>query len=556
VPWTGDWTRPRPTNGSKLLYFFENCTLDTDRRELRRDSDLVAVEPQVFDILEYLVRHRDRVVSRDDLIGAIWGGRIVSESALTARISAVRTAVGDCGAEQRVIKTFPRKGVRFIGAVREDRTSSERPFITVLPFEGQHAQLGVPQPVAATTAGKPRLPLPDKPSIAVLPFANLSPDPEQEYFVDGIANDVITALSRYPSLLVIARNSSFSYKGIDVNVQRIGRELGVRYVLEGSVRKVDARVRVTSQLIETESGTHIWANRYDANVTDIFAVQDEITHAVSTAIAPAVADAERHRAVRKPPDKQDSWSAYQRGLWHLSRATPEENKTAQRCFAEAIAIDANFSGGYTGLALAQMQESGLFATRPVAEARISIKALALRAVANDESDAEAHACLSWALNFDGDYEGALAEARRALTISPNLASAHRALGTTLIFAGEPRQGLVATETSIRLDPRDPLLPWHINRVAIANYFAGDYEAAVEAARRVVRLYPDFPLIYRWLAAALGQIGRVEEARCALNKAITIFGGSFDMYVRERVPWHRAEDYEHMLDGLRKAGWRG
>jgi DNA-binding winged helix-turn-helix (wHTH) protein len=168
------------------------------------------------------------VVSRDNLIASVWGGRIVSESALSVRIGAVRTAVGDCGAEQRLIKTFPRKGVRFIGAVREDRKSTDRPFIAVLPFEGAHAQVGVRQPVAAMTTGKPRLPLPDKPSIAVLPFANLSPDPEQEYFVDGIANDLITALSRYPSLLVIARNSSFSYKRIDVNVQRIGRELGVR----------------------------------------------------------------------------------------------------------------------------------------------------------------------------------------------------------------------------------------------------------------------------------------------------------------------------------------
>jgi adenylate cyclase len=540
-----------------LRYSFENYTLDTDRRELRRAADLIAIEPQVFDLLEFLIRNRDRVVSRDNLIGSIWGGRIVSDSALSARISSARTAVGDCGAEQRLIKTFPRKGVRFLGAVRVDQKSTDRPSAEFPSFEGSQAQLGVSQLVEAITAEKPHLPLPDKPSIAVLPFSSLSPDPEQVYFADGIANDLITALSRYPSLLVIARNSSFSYKGIDVNVQRVGRELGVRYVLEGSVRKVDARVRVTSQLIEAESGTHIWANRYDANVTDIFTVQDEITHAVSTAIAPAVADAERHRAVRRPPDKHDSWSAYQRGLWHMSRANPEDNKAAQQCFAEAIAIDVNFSGGYTGLALAQMQESGLFATRPVAEARISIKALALRAVANEERDAEAHACLSWALNFDGDSEGALAEARRALTISPNLASAHRALGTALIFAGEPRQGLVATQTSIRLDPRDPLLPWHLNRVAIAHYFARDYEASVDTARQVVRLHPDFPLIYRWLAAALGQIGRLEEARAALNKAITICGGgSFDMYVRERVPWHRAQDYEHMLDGLRKAGWRG
>jgi len=534
----------------KLLYVFENFTLDTDRRELRRESDLVPVEPQVFDILEYLLRNRDHVVSRDDLIASIWGGRVVSESALSTRINAVRTALGDSGAKQHLIKTFPRKGVRFVGKVRDDRSSGGGSSIAVPPYDGAHSQL------VGAMAEKPHLPFPDRPSIAVLPFANLSADPEQEYFADGIANDIITALSCYPSLLVIARNSSFSFKGIDVNVQRIGRDLGVRYVLEGSVRKVEARVRVTSQLIETESATHIWANRYDANVTDIFAVQDEITHAVSIAIAPAVADAERHRAVRRSPDNHDSWSAYQRGLWHLSRTTPDDNKAAQQCFATAIAIDPTFSGGYSGLALAQMQESGLFATRAVADARISIKELALRAVSNDESDAEAHACLSWALNFDGDYDGALAEARRALAISPNLASAHRALGTTLIFAGEPKQGLVALQTSIRLDPRDPLLPWHLNRMAIGHYFAGEYEAAVDTARRVIRLHPNFPLIYRWLAAALGQIGRVEEARDALDKAIAISSGSFDMYVRERVPWHRAEDYEHMLDGLHKAGWQG
>ena len=386
--------------------------------------------------------------------------------------------------------------MRFLGAVQENQGPTDRSSVEILPPEGSPAQPGGPQPVGAITAEKPHPPLPDKPSIAVLPFASLGPDPEQEYFADGIANDLITALSCYPSLLVIARNSSFSYKGIDINVQRVGRELGVRYVLDGSVRKAGARVRVTGELIETESGTHIWANRYDADVTDIFAVQDEIAHAVSTAIAPAVADAERHRAVRRRPDKTDSWSAYQRGLWHLSRATPEDNKAAQQCFAEAIAIDANFAGGQAGLALAQMQESGLFATRPVAEARISIKALALRAVANDDGDAEAHACLSWAFNFDGDYEGAPSEAKRALAISPNLASAHRALGTTLIFSGEPRQGLVALQTSIRLDPRDPLLAWHLNRVTIACYFACDYAAAVDTARRLIRFYPDFPLIYR------------------------------------------------------------
>jgi adenylate cyclase len=510
---------------------FGRFRLDLRRRRLLHDGEPIGLGGRALDILSLLAAAGGAVVSKDELMTQLWPGRVVAENNLHVHISALRKVLDEYAGGDSYVITVPSRGYRL-------------------------AQLSGVHLARSTELPPQHLPSPDKPSIAVLPFANLSPNPEQEYFADGIADDLITALSRYPSLLVIARNSSFSYKGIDINVQRVGSELGVRYVLEGSVRKAGTRVRVTSQLIETESGTHIWADRYDADVTDMFAVQDEIAHAVSTAIAPAVADAERHRAMRRPPDNHDCWNAYQRGLWHLSKATPETNKVAQQCFNEAIAMDANFSGGSSGLALAVMQESGLFATRPVGEARVSIKALAQRAVTSDENDAEAHACLSWALNFDGDYDGALAEAQRALAISPNLASAHRALGTTLIFSGEPRQGLVALQTSIRLDPCDPLLPWHLNRVAIAHYFAGDYEAAVDAARRVIRLYPDFPLIYRWLAAALGQVERVDEARDALNQAITIGGGSFDMYVRERVPWHRPEDYQHMLDGLRKAGWQG
>lgn len=521
-----------------MTYSFGDYELDVERRELRCSGVLVALQPQVFDLLTYLIRSRGRVVTNDDLIESIWGGRIVSASTLTSRLNAARKAIGDSGAAQSVIRTIARKGLRFVAEVQEQ----ER-----LP---NGASGGAPVPT------EPATPLPSKPSIAVLPFGNLSSDPEQEYFSDGMAEEVITALARYPSLLVIARNSSFGYKHRAIDIRRIGQELGVRYVLEGSVRKAGRHIRVTAQLIETEAATHIWADRYEGDVTDVFKVQDEITRAVTSAIAPAIADAERQRAMRRPPDSHNAWNVYQRGLWHLTKATPEDNKVAQRCFDESMALDASFSGSRTALALAQMQESGLFATLAVAEARASITKLARQAVAIDEGDAEAHACLSWALNFEGDYEGALSEAQRALTISPNLASAHRALGTTLTFSGEPRQGLAALEASIRLDPRDPLLQWHLNRMAIAHYFSRDYDAAVEVARRVIRLYPDFPLIYRWLAAALGQSGRTPEARDALSKAIAIGGASFDMYVRKKVPWHRAEDYEHMLEGLRKAGWTG
>jgi adenylate cyclase len=197
------------------------------------------------------------------------------------------------------------------------------------------------------------LPLPDKPSVAVLPFTNMSTDLEQEFFADGIAEDVITALSRYPSLFVIARNSSFTYKGRAVDVKLVGHELGVRYVLEGSLRKSGSRIRVTAQLVEAETGKHVWAERYDRDLADIFVVQDEITEAVTIAVAPAVADAELHRAMRKPPGSLDAWAAYQRGLWHLSKFSADDYALGQRFFQEAVNLDPNFAGGYTGLAYAQ-----------------------------------------------------------------------------------------------------------------------------------------------------------------------------------------------------------
>jgi TolB-like protein len=229
-----------------LRYIFENYAIDTDRRELHRGADVVSVAPQVFDLLDYLIRNREHVVSKDDLIKAIWNGRSVSDAALTTRLNVARSAIGDSGDEQRLIKTLPRKGFRFVGQVREAQG-----------------------PAGATVTGnleeepKPALPLPDKPSIAILPFTNLSSDPEQEYFADGMVDDIITALSRFKALFVIARSSSFTYKGRAVDVKQVGRELGVRYVLEGSVRKAANRVRITGQLVDTATGAHLWADRFD-----------------------------------------------------------------------------------------------------------------------------------------------------------------------------------------------------------------------------------------------------------------------------------------------------
>ena len=261
----------------------------------------------------------------------------------------------------------------------------------------------------ADQATAPALAMPDKPSVAVLPFTNMSGDPEQEFLADGIAEDVITALSRYPSLFVIARNSCFTYKGRAVDLKQVGRDLGVRYVLEGSVRKAGNRIRVTAQLVEAESGKHVWAERYDRDLADIFAVQDEVTGAVTVAVAPAIDDAERQRAMRRVPESLDVWAAYQRGLWHLSKAATDDDDIAQDLFQQAIDLDPTFAGSYSALALVQLQSAALYQKLDPSEAQRSAETLARRAVALDGADAQARSCLGWALQARGELEGALVD---------------------------------------------------------------------------------------------------------------------------------------------------
>jgi adenylate cyclase len=402
----------------------------------------------------------------------------------------------------------------------------------------------------------PALALPDKPSVAVLPFTNMSHDPEQEFFGDGIAEDVITALSRCPSLFVIARNSCFTYKGRAVDVKQVGRELGVRYVLEGSLRKSGDRIRVTAQLVEADTGKHVWAERYDRELADIFPLQDEITEAVTIAVAPAIAEAELHRALRKPPGSLDAWAAYQRGLWHFDKATPADNAVAEKFFRQAVELDPSFADGYCGVAMTRMHAATVFGTRTLADVRTSAQPLARQALALDGANALAHSCLSNALFLCGDHRGAWAEADRALALSPNLASGYWRRGAALLFSGRSQEGLGDLQASLRLDPRGPNLAHRLTYVAIGYYYSHAYEDAAEAAKDAIQAFPEFPLPYRWLAAALGELGRSEEAKEALEGATAIAPASFDLFVRARPPWFRPEDHAHMLEGLRKAGWQG
>jgi len=314
----------RVWNGS-VRYLFEDYALDADRRELVRGTEPIAVEPQVFDLLYYLIRNRDRVVSKDDLLAAVWNRRIVSESALSTRLNAARSVLGDSGEKQRLIRTFPRRGVRFVASVREEQGA------------------GAPAPVESPSMAA------DGASIAVMPFANLSSDPEQDYFSDGIVEDIITALSRNRAFFVIARNSTFTYKGRSVDIKQVGRELGVRYVLEGSVRKIGARVRVSGQLIEAASGRQLWAERFDGDVADIFELQDQIVVRVVGAIAPQLERAEIDRVKQAATADLAAYDLYLRGLAHWNRWTKEDNAAALECFYAAIAKDRDYTTAY-GLA--------------------------------------------------------------------------------------------------------------------------------------------------------------------------------------------------------------
>ena len=395
------------------------------------------------------------------------------------------------------------------------------------------------------------LPLPEKPSIAVLPFANMSGDPEQEYFADGMVEEIITALSRIRWLFVIARNSSFTYKGHAVDVKQVGRELGVRYMLEGSVRKGGSRVRVTAQLIDAISGTHVWADRYDCDLDDIFAVQDQITATVAGVIEPALAEAEQQRVMRKPPERLDAWEAYQRGLWHLYKYGPEENKTAQTFFRQSIALDPNFAPGHYGYSLALFWDFWLYSTRAHLGGSGDILEEARIAVSLDDKDAMAHAVLATMMMAIGEWELSIAEARTAFALNPNSAFVMAILGRMLCGGGYYQEAIDPLRRALRSSPHDPLTWAWLSWLAHSQFGSQDFAAALETCGQVIRLRPTLAWAHEHAVASLAYLGRLDEAHEALERARARFPEHFRRY-QQRPPWRRPEDWALTMEGLRLA----
>jgi TolB-like protein len=487
-----------------LIYQFDDYSLDVDRQELWRGTELIDVEPQVLDLLQYLIRHRERVVSKDDLIKHVWHGRIVSESTLTSRITAVRHAIGDSGDHQRLIRTIARKGIRFVGKVRGDQSSAER---------SSTADTTPSSPVA--TAPRPR----DKPSIAVLPFANMSGDPEQEYFADGMVEEIITGLSRIKWLFVIARNSSFTYKGRAVDVKQVGRELGVRYILEGSVRKSGDRVRITTQLVEAETGRHLWAERYDRPIGDIFTLQDEITLSVVGAIEPSLRSAEVERAKRKRPDSLEAYDLVLQALPDVYSRMPEQEKEALVLLRRALAIDPNYALAHA--CAAHSYHTLFLRGGQNAEDRVAAIRHARSAIAHGQDDALALAFAGFILGIDAhDRAAAFAAFDAALAISPSTALTYIFGSIILRFAGDDRASEWA-ERGLRLSPFDPWRSSAFNTMALGHFHHGQYEEAVTAGRKAVQSSPGLSICHVFLAAPLAQLGRLEEAKAAAARVLEL-----------------------------------
>jgi TolB-like protein len=520
-----------------LRYLFENCVFDTDRRELHRGANIVAIAPQVFDLIDFLIRNRERVVSKDDLIENIWNGRIVSDAALTTRLNAARSAIGDSGAEQRLIKTLPRKGFRFVGSIRHEQALAGASNANDGQLEGSATVLA----------------LPNKPSIAVLPFQNLSDDPEQDYFADGMVEEIINGLSRSKLLFVISRNSSFTYRAKAIDIKRVSRELGVRYVLEGSVRRAGNRIRVTGQLIDATTSTHIWADKFDSDLEDIFDLQDRLTSSVIGAMSPKLERAEIDRARSKPTESLHAYDYYMRSKFGIYQWTREGSDEALRLTRIAVSLDPEFAVAYASGANIYGQKKGFGWIEDAVKERTESRQLAERAMQLDPNDPVvlAHAAEVYSYILE-DPETGSTLAARAVALDPNLMLARLWGGWAQVYLGNHDAAIEQFDSAIRLSPIDPHLFVPQTGMAFARFFVGQYEECLAQAMSAIQRQPNFPGAQRIRMSSLAMTGRAVEARRACD-AVLQADPTLRIASIKTAPFRRPEDVEKLSRAWRIAG---
>jgi adenylate cyclase len=509
---------------------FDRFTLDLARGQLRADRRGIELRPKSFDVLRYLVENADRLVTKDEIVQAVWDKVVITDESLTRCISDVRHALGD--AEQRIIKTVPKRGYMFSATV-------SRP----------------PTPASVATG----LPLPDRPSIAVLPFTNRSGDAQQDYFADGISEDLITSLSKFAGLFVIAHHSAFRYRGTDLDVRQIGRELGVRYLLVGSVRRDARRVRITAQLVNAGTTAQLWAEHYDRELTGIFTVQDEVTQKIVGTLIAHISRSELERALAKPPEAFSAYDYWLRGnaimkSWQGDQSG-EMITTARSFYERAIAADPTYAPPVCGLALTCLAawlepylHQALAPQYQQPETLERALTLAQRGVELDPNLPDAHMMLANILKWLHRRAESIVEYDRAFELNPNLADYR--FGLALIHWGRAEEGMEHLQRIIRLDPFHR--PACLTFLGNAYYQTGQYEKALQNLRAAARRLQNFRPTYIWLAATAAQLGHDKEAREATavvlrrDPAFTISGWlAMHQFVKQ-------EDIDRIAEGLRKA----
>jgi TolB-like protein/DNA-binding winged helix-turn-helix (wHTH) protein/tetratricopeptide (TPR) repeat protein len=578
-----------------LRYLFEDFALDSDARELRRGAAFVPTEPQVFDLLVFLISHRDRVVSKQDLIMSVWGGRIVSESALDTRINAVRRAIGDSGKEQRLIRTTIGKGIRFVGKVREQPeaqpvdtpTSTEpvavatqqwrttRPFVVTICLLLVMGGLGLwwapsetaPKPAPARAApivaGAPAKPAP-RLSIVVLPFSNLSNDPEQDYFVDAITDELTSDLSRIVNSFVIARTTAFAYKGRAVDVRQVGRELGVRYVLEGSVRRSGEQVQVNVQLIDSENGAHVWVDRFDTDRTNLTRAQDEITGRLARALELQLIEAVGRRIERDKPGNLDAGDRVMRGWAYYHRPQTTDNlRLALAAFEEALAVDPESIDARVGVARVLGE---LLATTRTTEPGERAEQLARadrllgETLERDRNNAEAHADLGRTRRLQGRLIESQIELEKAIALDRNHELAIIQSGITSLLLGKPDLALPFFEKFLQINPQAQNVFFIYYWLGHTHLFLSEADEAVVLLRKGYSANPNFEATNFMLAGSLGLRGDLGEAKDNLDAFVKKRPNmsTFRLLSANWTNWNATPGFvayrEKTLDvGLRRAG---
>ena len=549
---------------------FDRFTFDLGRSELLRDDGMtIALRPKTETLLREFLAHPRRLLGREELIAAVWPHVVVTDDSLIQCVGELRVALG--GQATQLIRTVPRRGYIFEASVDPvavgpspvisgPRSSMRSPHApeelarlpppTTVPGNRLQAGNGIDmsQPVAGFGG---------RPAIAVLPFANLSGDPEQEYFADGLTEDILTRLSMWRWLPVIARNSSFTYKGRAADVKEIGRSLGARYVLEGSVRKAGNRVRVTGQLIDAVSGHHLWAQRYERVLVDLFAIQDELTDHIVGALESAVGRAVTERAHVKHPANLDAWDFHARGWWHLQRCTRDDFAIAMPLLQRALQLDPGLAMAQCGLAFARVWEVFYLWTSDPSQSLTEAMICARAALDADPLDSMAYATMAMVLVFARKHDEAYAASCKAIELNPSNVGAYWALGIAHLYQGDAEPGVRAIETALRISPNDVYSHSWLSVLSGCHYLGRDYVKAAQVARLAVQCAPQSSSAWRVLAIALGQIGSLDEAREAMARFLVLMPSfTSERKARSMVPHRDEADIQHWLEGLRKAGWRG